>query len=258
MLNVCRCAEATALFEEAIERGGEGTGWLWDGVFAAILAIRTGRLHDAQALLEVESDGQNMLSDVAFAGNLGAALLELALAEGRFEEGRAKADEVLGGLAGKDEVRFQSRSLQFAIRIESELAAVARARRDRGSEERAQARGVAKLELLHVRMDELSDDVSPVFGEARRNTALEDGVPLASVTARDPFGLTAREREVLALVAEGYTNRRIADALFITESTAGVHVSTILAKLRVTNRVEAAAVALRLGLSAGGPSPVAT
>lgn len=86
----------------------------------------------------------------------------------------------------------------------------------------------------------------------------EDGVPLASVTARDPFGLTAREREVLALVAEGYTNRRIADALFITESTAGVHVSNILGKLRVTNRVEAAAVALRLGLSAGGPSPVAT
>jgi len=63
---------------------------------------------------------------------------------------------------------------------------------------------------------------------------------------------------VLALVAEGYTNRRIADALFITESTAGVHVSNILGKLRVTNRVEAAAVALRLGLSAGGPSPVAT
>jgi DNA-binding CsgD family transcriptional regulator/tetratricopeptide (TPR) repeat protein len=64
----------------------------------------------------------------------------------------------------------------------------------------------------------------------------------------DPFGLTTREREVLALVAEGYTNRRIAEALFISESTAGVHVSHILGKLGVETRTEAAAVAVRLGL----------
>jgi DNA-binding CsgD family transcriptional regulator len=64
----------------------------------------------------------------------------------------------------------------------------------------------------------------------------------------DPFGLTSREREVLALVAEGWTNRRIADELFISESTAGVHVSHILAKLGVESRTEAATVAVRLGL----------
>ncbi len=64
----------------------------------------------------------------------------------------------------------------------------------------------------------------------------------------DPFGLTTREREVLALVAEGYTNKRIAETLFISESTAGVHVSNILGKLGVGTRTEAAAVAVRLGL----------
>jgi len=64
----------------------------------------------------------------------------------------------------------------------------------------------------------------------------------------DPFGLTVREREVLTLVSEGYTNRRIADALFISESTAGVHVSHILAKLGVESRTEAATIAVRLGL----------
>jgi DNA-binding CsgD family transcriptional regulator/tetratricopeptide (TPR) repeat protein len=64
----------------------------------------------------------------------------------------------------------------------------------------------------------------------------------------DPFGLTEREREVLALVAEGYTNRRIASELFISDSTAGVHVSHILAKLEVESRTEAAAIAVRLGL----------
>ena len=67
----------------------------------------------------------------------------------------------------------------------------------------------------------------------------------------DPFGLTEREREVLALVAEGYTNRRIASELFISESTAGVHVSHILGKLGVESRTEAAAIAVRLGLDRG-------
>jgi DNA-binding CsgD family transcriptional regulator/tetratricopeptide (TPR) repeat protein len=59
--------------------------------------------------------------------------------------------------------------------------------------------------------------------------------------------LTAREREVLRLVAEGHSNGRIAERLFISPKTASVHVSRIIAKLEVTNRVEAAAVAHRLG-----------
>jgi DNA-binding CsgD family transcriptional regulator/tetratricopeptide (TPR) repeat protein len=63
-----------------------------------------------------------------------------------------------------------------------------------------------------------------------------------------PFGLSKREREVLPLVAKGYTNRRIAEILFISESTAGVHISNILRKLGVESRTEAAAVAVRLGL----------
>ncbi|MEZ0240338.1 MAG: LuxR C-terminal-related transcriptional regulator, partial [Chloroflexota bacterium] len=66
--------------------------------------------------------------------------------------------------------------------------------------------------------------------------------------ADDDHGLTAREREVLALLVEGHTNRRIAEELFISESTAGVHVSNILGKLGVATRTEAATVAARLGL----------
>jgi DNA-binding CsgD family transcriptional regulator len=62
------------------------------------------------------------------------------------------------------------------------------------------------------------------------------------------LGLTRRETEMLALVAEGRTNRQIGQALFITPKTASVHVSRILAKLGVAGRGEAAAVAHRLGL----------
>ena len=64
----------------------------------------------------------------------------------------------------------------------------------------------------------------------------------------DPFGLTTREREILRLLADGYSNRRIAETLFISESTAGVHVSNILGKLGVSSRTEAATTAVRLGL----------
>ena len=67
-----------------------------------------------------------------------------------------------------------------------------------------------------------------------------------------PFGITPREREVLALVVEGATNRQIARQLYITEKTASVHVSNIIRKLGVANRGEAAATAHRTGLVSGG------
>lgn len=60
--------------------------------------------------------------------------------------------------------------------------------------------------------------------------------------------LSAREREVLVLVAEGQTNRQIAEKLVISEATARNHVSHILEKLGLSRRGEAAALAARLGL----------
>ena len=56
--------------------------------------------------------------------------------------------------------------------------------------------------------------------------------------------LTEREREVLALIARGYTNKQIADALYVTEKTARNHVSHILDKLGLSRRSEAAAYAV--------------
>ena len=64
-----------------------------------------------------------------------------------------------------------------------------------------------------------------------------------------PFGPTQREAEVLRHVAAGRTNQQIADTLFITRKTASVHVSNIIGKLGAANRVQAAAVAQRLGLA---------
>ena len=79
--------------------------------------------------------------------------------------------------------------------------------------------------------------------------------PTDAAAAGVALGLTARELEVLTLVAEGRSNRQVAEALFISAKTASVHVSNILAKLGVASRVEAAAVAHRHGLLAGQPGP---
>jgi DNA-binding CsgD family transcriptional regulator/tetratricopeptide (TPR) repeat protein len=65
---------------------------------------------------------------------------------------------------------------------------------------------------------------------------------------RRPAGLSGREVEVLRLVADGRSNGEIGEALFISRKTAGVHVTHILDKLGVANRVEAAMAAGRLGL----------
>jgi DNA-binding NarL/FixJ family response regulator len=85
-----------------------------------------------------------------------------------------------------------------------------------------------------------------------RRTRLSVEAPVVAVlehAATDRLGLTPREVEVLSLVAAGQTNRQIGEALFVSEKTASVHVSNILRKLGVTSRVDAAAVAQRLGVT---------
>ena len=89
---------------------------------------------------------------------------------------------------------------------------------------------------------------------ARRARLTLAGDPAAQAAdpgeqARHKYGLTARELEVLRLLAAGRTNRAIAAELFISVKTASVHVSNIMAKLGVASRGEAAAIAYRLGLS---------
>ncbi len=97
----------------------------------------------------------------------------------------------------------------------------------------------------------------PVRLGARADRDGPGGVPAADPSRSDPagadrpplFSLTAREQEVLALLAEGMTNVQLAEALFISERTADRHVSNIFTKLGVRNRTQAARVAVAAGLA---------
>jgi DNA-binding CsgD family transcriptional regulator len=126
------------------------------------------------------------------------------------------------------------------VLTEAAVTHLALRRRDDGAAELTEAHAIA-VELgaapLRARLESL----------ARRARIGLEGVDTAD-DAAGRLGLTRREREVLALLADGRSNRQIGERLFMAESTAGVHVSNILGKLGVTRRSEAAAVAHRLGL----------
>jgi DNA-binding NarL/FixJ family response regulator len=111
--------------------------------------------------------------------------------------------------------------------------------------------GAAGYLLKDVEPDALAEAIREVH---RGRPALHPDVAARLMRrAADPAGpaaesLTPREREVLQLVVEGYANKQIARRLGITEKTVKTHVSSILAKLRVSDRTAAAVLAIRQGL----------
>jgi DNA-binding CsgD family transcriptional regulator len=131
-----------------------------------------------------------------------------------------------------------------------EVDALLRTRGDR-------ARAAAAARAALATADRL--EAAPLAEELRR-LAQYGRLDLRATSSTGPapadslaqLGVTAREAEVLALLAVGRTNREIGHALFISEKTASVHVSNLLRKLAVANRHQAAAIAHQLGLT--GPA----
>ena len=100
----------------------------------------------------------------------------------------------------------------------------------------------------------LAADIEGLARRARLTLSELEPEPASAPASRGeeeeaPFGLTPRELQVLALIAEGATNRQIGASLYMAEKTASVHVSRILGKLGVSSRTQAAAVAHRLRLT---------
>ncbi|MEU9187460.1 AAA family ATPase [Streptomyces sp. NPDC048484] len=117
------------------------------------------------------------------------------------------------------------------------------------SERREEASGQARAAhdtAVRLGAVPLRDDVERLIRRAR--------LAESSPTAGGIPALTARENDVLLLLARGRTNRQIGEELFISGKTASVHVSNILAKLSAASRTEAVAIAYREGLVRAEPS----
>jgi DNA-binding CsgD family transcriptional regulator len=117
----------------------------------------------------------------------------------------------------------------------------------------AERTGVDQAEVARLAGEAAYVNISDVLEFLGRHDeavqAAREGIALVGRVGLARFGLTEREREILVLLAAGRSNPQIAGALFISPKTASVHVSNILAKLGVASRVEAAAVAHRLGVT---------
>jgi DNA-binding CsgD family transcriptional regulator/tetratricopeptide (TPR) repeat protein len=196
-------------------------------------------------------------------GGRAASMLALATAESRRAAGSADPDVWLAAVQAADHSRIAWSRAYARFRLAEAMLEARAPRRDaesalfdaRESAGRLGARalrdwidGLARRARVRIPEPDAAGSAREV---ADTEVIVETGPLRQAVTetaAVDGLGLTRREREVLPLVAAGLTNKRIAEKLFISENTAGVHVSNILGKLGVGTRTEAAAVAARLGL----------
>jgi DNA-binding CsgD family transcriptional regulator/tetratricopeptide (TPR) repeat protein len=194
-------------------------------------------------------------------GSRGAALVRLAEAERtRLEgDGTAGRDGTAGldGVGDRDGVAAWGDAVSAAEAAgDRYLAAAARFRLAEALLSGREGRSAAADNLRAAHSVAMALGAEPLRGEiealasrARIDVAVSEPPPPTPASPGSGLGLSEREIEVLALLAAGRTNRQIASELFITEKTAGHHVSNILSKLGVANRLEAAAIAHRTGVS---------
>jgi ATP/maltotriose-dependent transcriptional regulator MalT len=237
----------------------------------SLLALAELRLAEAEPLTAVallERALAATIGDVLSEARLVAPLVDARIAAGELAQAQESAARLaeLAESSGRRLVAARASLAAARVAIANGQHADARAAAGAalesfGALEMPHEVAEARLELarsLVPELPELARDEARVAFEAFKQLGAARGMDAAAALLRElgagvgggPRGygeLTAREREVLSLVAQGMTNGRIAEVLFISEKTAGHHVSRILSKLGVRNRAEAAAHASRLG-----------
>jgi DNA-binding NarL/FixJ family response regulator len=236
----------------------------------AHLRIADGQPGVAAALLERGLTAVE--GDAVGATQLLAPLVDARLASGD-ADGAAAAAEQLAGVAQASGIRLaEARAELAAARVHLAAGRVSDAAEPARRALAAFSRLAMPLDIAEARVELAralaADQPALAQDEARtahgvfRQLGASRAMDAAAEVLRDLGGatgarprthgeLTAREQEVLRLLARGMSNAQIAAALFITEKTAGHHVSRILGKLGVRNRTEAAAHAARIDVGSG-------
>jgi DNA-binding CsgD family transcriptional regulator/tetratricopeptide (TPR) repeat protein len=198
-------------------------------------------------------------------------IAELAEKRGRLGEARSRLAEALPIFAAMDD-RY---SIEAVAR---NLASIARTERDPEraarylgfAEEMSRGTGATPFPAEGERAERTKQEARAELGDERYNAAaiagrvmttaqliddisrpIEEAPPVdveTPIAPIDQFGISKREREVLAQLIEGKSDREIAEALFISHRTVMRHVSSILDKLDAPTRTAAATIALRHGL----------
>ncbi len=106
-------------------------------------------------------------------------------------------------------------------------------------------------QAINVAMSGSGNVLSPRVIQNLFEDAASDHAPSGSAR-RNEFSLTQRENDILALLAEGKSNREIAGNLFLSEKTVKAHLAAVFRKLGVSNRTQAAMAAVAMGV---GPYP---
>jgi non-specific serine/threonine protein kinase len=139
----------------------------------------------------------------------------------------------------------------FEWRILARLAGLYYAQGHRDEAEAARAEAMAVVERLAASLPETALRKQFTAAAAAQMRHIPAPTPLRAAK-HAAGGLTAREREVAALIAQGHSNRALADALVLSERTIAKHVENILSKLQFTSRAQIAAWAVERGLARPG------
>jgi DNA-binding CsgD family transcriptional regulator len=206
---------------------------VWGLRWAAVYLARTGGLRDARACTEALGDVATSAGHPDALAALAHALAETALAEG-------DADT-----AGAQFARALALHNELNIPFERAQALLAAGAADCGEEHLAEAHRIAR----RLEAEPLAAQAAAALD--RLGASLEEHLGARAAARHAQAGLSRRELEVMRLVAEGLTNRQIAEQLVLSTRTVDMHVRNILTKLRCRTRTEAAGRAAELGLLVG-------
>ncbi len=183
------------------------------------------------------------LAEVAEHAVPGGAALRLIRLRGRALAAAGDHEEAIRCLRGAEALARQRGNLSYTWRLNVDLAAVLLAAAARDAARMAAGQAIEIIESLAPRIPE-----QPLREQFIARALDMLPAALRHQPARDDAGLTGREAEVAALVAQGHTNREIADRLVISVRTVETHVANAIAKLGLANRAQLAGWAVEHGL----------